>query len=149
MYVMTRKLEFDAGHRVPLHASKCKTPHGHRYVAEITIRAPELDEAGFVLDFGVVKAKVGGWIDANWDHTMIYQEDDPLMDAMREVYVEHGGDGNVYREWYAVPFAPTAENLSRYLFNKAVELLADDRVVVERVVLWETPNCKAEWRRQL
>lgn len=26
----TRRLEFDAGHRVPLHESKCKNPHGHR-----------------------------------------------------------------------------------------------------------------------
>lgn len=142
MYVMTRKLEFDAGHRVPLHQSKCKTPHGHRYVAEITIAAPELTEEGFVLDFGVVKQIVGGWIDEHWDHTMLYQEDDVAMHEMRGA-LEAIDDS--LRPWYPLPFAPTAENLSRYLYDKAVELLADERVVVRRVRLYETPNCWADW----
>ena len=34
--VITRKLEFDAGHRVMNHESKCATCHGHRYVLEVT-----------------------------------------------------------------------------------------------------------------
>lgn len=135
---MTRKLEFDAGHRVPLHESKCKTPHGHRYVAEITIRAPDLCEKGFVLDFGIVKQIVGTWIDKNWDHTMIYQLGDECMEGMEKACT----DG---KAWFGVPFAPTAENLSKYLFEVATDLLADERVVVERVRLYETPNCWADW----
>jgi 6-pyruvoyltetrahydropterin/6-carboxytetrahydropterin synthase len=135
---MTRKLEFDAGHRVPLHASKCKTPHGHRYVAEITIRAPSLCEKGFVLDFGVVKQIVGTWIDTYWDHTMIYQKGDACMEAMEAAC----SDG---KPWFSVPFAPTAENLSKFLYEKSCELLDDERIVVERVRLYETPNCWADW----
>ena len=72
----TRRLEWDAMHRIPRHESKCAAFHGHRYAAELTCLAP-LDDRGRVIDFGVVKERVGGWIDENWDHTAILQRDDP------------------------------------------------------------------------
>jgi 6-pyruvoyltetrahydropterin/6-carboxytetrahydropterin synthase len=34
---ITRRLEFDAGHRIPDHASQCRHLHGHRYALEITL----------------------------------------------------------------------------------------------------------------
>ena len=60
----TRKLEFDAAHRVMEHESKCRHLHGHRYVAEVTVATSELDGLGRVLDFGLLKTELGGWIDA-------------------------------------------------------------------------------------
>ena len=36
MISVTRRLEFDAGHRIPDHRSQCRNLHGHRYVLEIT-----------------------------------------------------------------------------------------------------------------
>jgi len=144
MYEITRKLEFDAGHRVPLHESKCKTPHGHRYVVEVTVTAPRLTEEGFVIDFGKVKSIVGGWIDDNLDHTMIYQKGDILMEAMRDECYVQDGDGTL-REWYVLPYPPTAENLARHLFGKANELLNFAGMFVKRIRVWETPNCFADW----
>jgi len=41
---------------------------------------------------------------------------------------------------------PTAENLATHLAYRAQNLLVDDRLRVVRVVMWETPNCKAEWK---
>ncbi|MDP2056292.1 MAG: 6-carboxytetrahydropterin synthase, partial [Thiobacillus sp.] len=35
--LITRRLEFDAGHRIPNHASQCRHLHGHRYALEITL----------------------------------------------------------------------------------------------------------------
>ena len=58
MIEITRRLEFDAGHRVLGHEGKCKNLHGHRYSAEITVTAPDLDGLGRVIDFGVIKEKV-------------------------------------------------------------------------------------------
>lgn len=55
MITCTRRLEWDAMHRIPRHESKCRAFHGHRYAAEITCLAPELDSPGRVVDFGVVK----------------------------------------------------------------------------------------------
>jgi 6-pyruvoyltetrahydropterin/6-carboxytetrahydropterin synthase len=34
---ITRKLEFDAGHRIPHHDGHCRHIHGHRYVIEVTL----------------------------------------------------------------------------------------------------------------
>ena len=46
MLTITRKLEFDAGHRIPDHTSQCRNLHGHRYTVEITLKhyAHLLDE---------------------------------------------------------------------------------------------------------
>ena len=38
---ITRRLEFDAGHRIPDHASQCRHLHGHRYALEITLSGEE------------------------------------------------------------------------------------------------------------
>ena len=84
MIVNTRRLEWDAMHRIPGHEGKCRAFHGHRYVAEITCAAPTLDALGRVVDFGVIKQRVGTWIDENWDHTAILaaHDTDPAAEAI-------------------------------------------------------------------
>ena len=91
MITVTRRLEWDAMHRIPLHESKCKAFHGHRYVAEITCTAEGLDQLGRVIDFGVIKGIVGRWIDERWDHTAILMRNDPdpavpVLAASNEVW---------------------------------------------------------------
>ncbi len=136
----TRRLEWDAMHRIPRHESKCAAFHGHRYAAELTCLAP-LDDRGRVIDFGVVKERVGGWIDENWDHTAILQRDDPdpAIQLLAASNAAHGRP--VY--WMDVP--PTAEQLAAELARVAQGLLADTGVKLVRVRIWETPNGSAEW----
>ena len=43
---ITRRLEFDAGHRIPNHISQCRHLHGHRYAIEITLRGNIIRRAG-------------------------------------------------------------------------------------------------------
>lgn len=137
MIQITRKLEFDYGHRVLGHEGKCKLVHGHRGLAEITVQAPELDIIGRVIDFGVIKQKVGGWIDANWDHNLLLNPLDPLT---QHLHIFEGQkvfllpDGN-----------PTAENMAAYLFRVCRQELADSGLAIIRVRLWETPNCYADY----
>ena len=57
---ITRRLEFDAGHRIPHHDGHCKHVHGHRYVLEVTLMGNVLShqghgDDGMVLDFGDIK----------------------------------------------------------------------------------------------
>jgi 6-pyruvoyltetrahydropterin/6-carboxytetrahydropterin synthase len=141
----TRRLEWDAMHRVPRHESKCAAFHGHRYAAEITCQAPTLDDRGRVVDFGVVKERVGGWIDAHWDHTAILMrtDNDPACAALIASNAAHG------RPVYLLDAPPTAEVIVAELARVAHELLADTGVTVVAVRLWETPNGSAEWRRGL
>lgn len=125
-------------HRIPRHESKCAAFHGHRYAAEITC-AGGLDAQGRVIDFGVVKERVGGWIDAHWDHTAILMRDDPdpAVPALVASNASHG------RPVYWMDAAPSAENLAEELARVAQGLLPGIRVV--RVRIWETPNGTAEW----
>ncbi len=128
-------------HRIPMHESKCRAYHGHRYVAEIHCVADELDEAGRVVDFGVVKERVGGWIDRNWDHTAILMKGDPDPACQAIAEANRGAGRPVY--WLEQP--PTAENLVAELAGVSNRLLASSGVEVVRIRLWETPNCSSEW----
>ena len=82
MIKCTRRIEFDAAHRILEHESKCKMLHGHRYALEITVKAEKLDKLGRVVDFGVIKEVVGQWIDNNWDHNTILSNKDQKMGSM-------------------------------------------------------------------
>lgn len=93
MTKITRRFEFDMGHRVHGHESKCAYLHGHRYCVNVTCTAPSLDAIGRVIDFSVIKSAVGTWIDANWDHNVMLHEDDPLLHA----YVPDGND--TWEDW--------------------------------------------------
>jgi len=141
MITCARRLEWDALHRIPRHESKCVAFHGHRYAAEISCTAPELDDRGRVIEFGVIKERVGTWIDRHWDHTAILMRGDPdpavaILAASNEA---HGRP--VY--WMAAP--PTAENIAAELARVSEDLLRDAGVRVVRVRVWETPNGSAEW----
>jgi 6-pyruvoyltetrahydropterin/6-carboxytetrahydropterin synthase len=139
MITCTRRIEWDAMHRIPLHESKCRAYHGHRYAAEITCHADTLDQLGRVVDFGVVKELVGGWVDTHWDHTAILMRDDP------EALVIAEANDRLGRPVYWMDVHPTAENIVAELARVAAGLLARTGVTVVRIRLWETPNGSAEW----
>src|SRR5262245_40582673 len=65
------EIVFDAGHRILGHQGKCSSPHGHTYRAEVFVRADELDQLGFAIDFGSLKAPLKAWIDSHWDHAFL------------------------------------------------------------------------------
>lgn len=141
MVTCTRRIEWDAMHRIPLHESKCRAFHGHRYAAEITCVAEQLDHLGRVVDFGVIKERVGGWIDAHWDHTAILLRGDPEAGPIADANERLG------RPIYWMERYPTAENIVSELATHAQRLLLDTGVTVTRIRLWETPNGSAEWTR--
>lgn len=134
---ITRKLEFDAGHRVMGHENKCGTLHGHRYTVEVTAEAKELDSIGRIIDFSVLKEKIGSWIDEHWDHTtIIYDQDQETLKAMRWIPKN--------KEPFAAPWNPTAENMANYLLKTVCPReLSQTGVLVTGVKVWETPNCWA------
>lgn len=136
----TRRIQFCAGHRVYGHENKCANPHGHNYVAYLTARAVSLDRVGRVVDFSVLKARVGGWIDSWWDHAFIFSAKDGELAALFDAHPEWKA--------YCLPFNPTAENMARYLLETVgpETLGADDSRLVElvRVRLYETENCYAD-----
>lgn len=137
MITCTRRIEFDAGHRVRLHESKCRFLHGHRYAVEASFTAPDLDALGRVVDFGVIRERLGGWIDEHWDHAAILHQDDR---ALGDAIAAQTGQTVFY-----LPGNPTAELMADYLLRTVCPALFSDRAITcHRIRLYETPNCYAD-----
>ncbi len=162
-YRITRKIEIDAGHRVPHHGSKCKNLHGHRYVIEATCVGPLIEEGeqqGMVLDFGFLKEEMVEHIDEPCDHgTILWIEDQfarswlraDQLDAAREDVGAYG-----YSSWpngrlgklYLIDSVPTAENLAAHWYTRllgAVHKRSEGKATLVNVRVWETPNCYADF----
>jgi 6-pyruvoyltetrahydropterin/6-carboxytetrahydropterin synthase len=139
----TKVLRFSAGHRLLNHEGQCAQLHGHNYRAEITAATLSwhLDAIGRVVDFSVLKAKLGAWIDREWDHAFIVNLDDEH--AIHALHLFTQLSGLTQRIAY-LDRNPTAENMARQLFHVGNELLHPDGVQVVRVRLWETATCFAE-----
>lgn len=144
MTTATRRLEFDAAHRVLGHGGKCKYLHGHRYVVEVTVQSEELNSLGMVVDFSCIKEKVGKWIDEELDHNVLLHKDDPLLLGYFYTDDETTPTG-IDREPFVMRCNPTAENIAQMIYDKAYELLESYRARVIRVRVFETPNCWADY----
>lgn len=137
MITCTRRIQFCAGHRVYQHESKCRNLHGHNYVALFEASAPQLDRIGRIVDFSVLKDRIGGWIDEHWDHGFLYWvEDEEIRAALEKITLQ---------KTYTLPHNPTAENMANYLLCVICpRVLNGTGVSVIRVTIWETENCYAE-----
>ncbi|MFT5129377.1 MAG: 6-pyruvoyltetrahydropterin/6-carboxytetrahydropterin synthase [Rhodothermales bacterium] len=143
MISITKVVEWDMGHRVPNHKSKCRNPHGHRYRLELTI-AGEVDTTagasseGMVVDFGDVKSVMMTRVHDVLDHGFMYYEHDPVMSGFFATCGE---------SFQAIPvdFIPTAENLARWCGEQLHEAFGPG-VIIENVRVFETPNSWADYR---
>jgi 6-pyruvoyltetrahydropterin/6-carboxytetrahydropterin synthase len=132
---VTKRLEIDAGHRLMKHEGKCANYHGHRFAFEITCTADELDDVGRIVDFSIIKRRVGQWLDEQFDHGMILEMGDPLIPFLQEqrhkLFILQPGT------------APTSENLARVVFDVAQHALHDTGAKVVHVSCYETPTSRA------
>jgi 6-pyruvoyltetrahydropterin/6-carboxytetrahydropterin synthase len=141
---ITRRLEFDAGHRIPHHDSQCRHLHGHRYAIEVTVSgeviATDSDpEQGMVADFSGVKSLVQQHVAGPWDHAFLaYGKDEAVLDFLHTL----PGHRTVI---FDAP--PTAEHLASTAFKilePAFAAVYGKRLRVEQVRIYETPNCWAD-----
>ena len=142
---ITRRLEFDAGHRIPDHKSQCRHLHGHRYALEITLSGDiigkEGDAAnGMVMDFSEVKAIAKQHVVDLWDHAFLVwgccgarllrslPDHRTVVPRLHPDRRESRG-GRLFHSRADVP---------RHLWQPSR---------LERVRLYETPNCWADATR--
>ncbi len=142
---ITRRLEFDAGHRIPNHTSQCKHLHGHRYAIEITLAGEvittEGDSAqGMVMDFSDVKRIANERVVNVWDHAfLVYRGDTVVMDFLQSM---------PNHKTVVLEVIPTAENLAKVAFDLLVDAYRDtygNHLKLVRVRLYETPNNWADY----
>ncbi len=138
---ISRRFEWDAAHRIAGHEGACKAIHGHRYAAEVVVTAPQVDALGRVVDYGVLKALIGDWIDSHFDHSALFDRNDaePAVKAVAEL------NGQLGKPVYWLDTPPTAEAIVAELAGVIAPMLAQRGLTLTRIRLWETPNCWAEW----
>lgn len=147
-YFIQKEIEFDAGHRVPLHESKCKNPHGHRYRVVATIEGElitEGPESGMVRDFSIVKQLLTEKIHDVFDHAFVIASSDKSM--LASFMVKPGPEGawsELGFKIVVVPFYPTAECLAKHFHS----LLVDDLPNLVEIAVWETPTSVAVYRNR-
>jgi len=134
LITVQRYHDFSYGHRVYGHENVCAHLHGHNGRVHFYCWAPNLDEQGRVIDFGVLKTRLCDWIEKEWDHRFLLWNKDPWFNALSEL------DPNVL----GLPFNPTAENLAQYLLSTiGPELLVGTEVMLHKVHFEETRKCSA------
>jgi 6-pyruvoyltetrahydropterin/6-carboxytetrahydropterin synthase len=147
MLTITKRLEFDAGHRIPQHKSQCRNLHGHRYGLEITLEGEPVDDPtssdhGMLMDFTDVKAIAKEHLVDVWDHAFLVHEGDTLI---RDLLAQIPGHKTV-----VLDRVPTAENLVAIAFeilDPAFTKRFGKGLVLKKLRLYETPNSWADRHR--
>jgi 6-pyruvoyltetrahydropterin/6-carboxytetrahydropterin synthase len=142
--LITRRLEFDAGHRIPDHKSQCRHLHGHRYAIEITLAGEiilrEGDAAnGMVMDFSDVKRLANTHLVDLWDHAFLVFTGDTAVVQFLQSLPDH--------KTVMLDCVPTAENLAQLAFQMLDAVYQDtygNQLHLQQVRLYETPNCWAD-----
>jgi 6-pyruvoyltetrahydropterin/6-carboxytetrahydropterin synthase len=141
---ITRRLEFDSGHRIPNHQSRCRHLHGHRYALEVTLAGDVIQahgdaQQGMVMDFGQVKAIAERELVDTWDHAFLVWREDAALREFLATIPDH--------RTVVFDAPPTAEHLAEAAFRLLDPAYRDrfgTHLKLERVRLYETPNCWAD-----
>ena len=132
VHIVTKTIEFCYGHRLLDYDGKCRYLHGHNALLEVDIESDSLDGLGMVMDFGDVRDRVKGWIDANLDHRMLLCRRDPIAPILTKM-----GE-----PLYLMDDNPTAENISKHIYHQVHKL----GLKTTEVRLWETPSSRSTYR---
>lgn len=138
--IVVKQIEWDMGHRVMNHNSKCKNIHGHRYKAEIALEGNLISNEGdssegMVIDFGDIKKIAMEYVHGVLDHGfMVWEKDKVLLKFFKE---------NKELKKTIVPFTSTAENIAKWIFEQLDGKFKDvykTGLKLKWVKLWETPT---------
>jgi 6-pyruvoyltetrahydropterin/6-carboxytetrahydropterin synthase len=141
---ITRRLEFDAGHRIPNHDGQCRHLHGHRYAIDVTLTGevahhPGKADDGMVLDFGDIKRLTNEYVVELWDHAFLVAREDEGLVAFLGTLPNH--------KTVIMEHVPTVENLANAAFvilQPIFQKAFGGRLTLSAIRLYETPNCWAD-----
>lgn len=137
MYYLTAEAAFDGAHFLSGYEGKCSNLHGHRWRVVLKIKAEDLQkegqQRGMVVDFSDVKNALKTETDY-FDHSFIYEKD-----TLKPATVAALKEENFLMR--VVDFRPTAENFSKYFYDK----FTGYGFKVAEVTVYETPNNYASY----
>jgi len=114
---------FSAAHQLTMVGEKCENLHGHNWRVEVYVKGERLNEAGVLVDFGIIKTHV---------KTIMKRLDHKFLNELP--FFEND--------------QPSSENLAIYIAKSLQEMIDDPGVVVSRVATWESDNACATYYPQ-
>lgn len=132
MYYLTTEQSFDSAHFLKDYKGKCSNIHGHRWRVIVHISSEKLNDdiqtRGMITDFSSIKLCLKEICD-NLDHSLIYEKNSFSPKTLSALLEDN------FR-LIEVDFRPTAENLSKYIFD----IIKNKNYPVCKVEVYETPN---------
>ena len=124
LITVTKKFKFCYAHHLPHYVGKCANTHGHNGVLEVEVKGKEVDGyEGMIIDFSILKKIVGN-----------------VLEIIDHKYLN--ADLGAFKTR-----APTAENIIQW-FMAEIAVRLPPGVVLENLVLTETDDSWATWRRK-
>jgi 6-pyruvoyltetrahydropterin/6-carboxytetrahydropterin synthase len=111
---------FAAAHQLTMVAKKCENLHGHNWKVEVCVRGDRLNDAGVLVDFGILKGYVKE-IMQRLDHRFLNELP----------YFEND--------------APSSEKIAVYIAKSLQEMITGSGVRVSRVTTWESEDACATY----
>lgn len=137
MYILKTEESFDSAHFLAEYDGKCRNLHGHRWRVVIEVKTEELETdkqlRGMHVDFSTLKENLLNLLD-EFDHALIIEKNS-LKKKTVEALVEEEF------KIVEVPFRPTAENFSKYFYDK----MKDYGYNVKCATVYETPKNSASY----
>ncbi len=126
MFELKILTHFAAAHQLTMVAEQCENLHGHNWKVEVCVIGEELNAAGVLMDFGVLKGFVAEIIQ-ELDHKFLNDLD-----------------------WFEG--APSSEKIAVHIAQRLKAQLEDPQyanVSVNRVTAWESDTAAATYRPSL
>ncbi len=120
MYELKVTTHFAAAHQLTMVGEKCENLHGHNWKIEVYVTGEKLDQAGVLVDFGVVKkqvAEIMSTLDHRYLNDLEFFQNNP----------------------------PSSENIAYFVAQQLQKKIDNSAVHLSRVSAWESDNACATY----
>lgn len=132
MYTITKEFTIDLAHRLLNYVWKCHNVHWHTYKILVEMQSTDLDHLEMVTDFNNLKV-FKDWLNQFRDHSYIYWPWDEVWEFLK----------NKWYRVYECQFNPTAENMSKFLFDQFSQIDFSNwynTIKISKITVYETPT---------
>jgi 6-pyruvoyltetrahydropterin/6-carboxytetrahydropterin synthase len=120
MYELKVVTKFSAAHRLTMVGAKCENMHGHNWKVEVYVRGEKTDDAGVLMDFGIIKKHVRE-IMAMLDHKYLNELE----------YFQQG--------------QPSSENIAYFVATELQKRIDNQALSISKVTAWESDDAAATY----
>jgi 6-pyruvoyltetrahydropterin/6-carboxytetrahydropterin synthase len=136
MICITKKIEFEAAHRLSNYSGACSQIHGHTYKLEVTLCGPIDPETDMIMDFKNLKLILRNTVLSHFDHSLILK-DNP---ENRMIFADYSGKVT----WMETE--PTAERMIEWIVREVSRILPQG-LALTKLKLYETSGSYASWEK--